>query len=346
MDDPRSTGSPPDLSIIIPHYDGLEQLQTCLDSLLASDAASAEIIVVDNASLDQCADRLAPKYPQVAFVRSPVNTGCAGAWNEGARHATGRHLLFMNDDIRVGSLWMQPILDALSAEQVGCVCALAFFEDRPEVLNHAGGICDFLGFGENRAIGRTLPTSQEDLPVFYAVGTALGTRREVWDQVGPFDDRYFIYAEDLDWSWRVRLAGYDVRVEEGAVHHHRWGGSNINLERMAFLMERNQLCNLLKNYRLGTLLLLAPVLGAVKFLRLLWLSLRARVLAGTTLRAWGWNLRNLRETLWARRRVQTLRRVGDREIMRHMVFESLEIAHGLGLREHPIAMGVGRGRDR
>lgn len=347
MDRSASAGSPEDLSIIIPHYDGLDQLQACLDSLLASDASSAEVIVVDNASLDHCADRLALLYPQVTFVRSPVNTGCAGAWNEGARHARRRFLLFLNDDIRVPDTWVGSLVSALTTERVGCVCAVAFFEDRPDILNHAGGICDFLGFGENRAIGKPAATGlKEELPVFYAVATTLATRRDVWERVGGFDSCYFIYAEDLDWSWRVRLAGYEVRVEEAAIHYHRWGGSHIDLERMVFLMERNQLRNLLKNYAAGTLLLLTPIFLVVKSLRLLWLRLRAPPLARATLRAWGWNVRNLRDTWRVRRGVQALRRVGDREVMRYMVFESLEVAHGLGLRTHPLASGLGAGGDR
>jgi GT2 family glycosyltransferase len=149
-----------------------------------------------------------------------------------------------------------------------------------------------------------------------------------------------MYADDLDWSWRVRLAGYDIGVECRSIIHHKWRGSGLNLERMLYYLERNQLRVLLKNYALVTLLLLAPPLFVVKLLRVCWLTLRARHLVTSTLRAWCWNLENLRDTLRERRKIQSARTVRDSAIIAAMLFGSIELRLGLGIMRHPILSEV------
>ena len=322
---PTGRETPRRATVVIVHYDGLELLRRCLDSILASDASDAEILVVDNASRDRCTEALSAQYASVRFVRSPENLGSSGGWNLGARQASGQVLVFLNDDVVVTREWLGPLLARLEDRAVGCASGMALFLDAPRRVNSAGGICDALGFGQNRGIGADAASFGDDghPPVFYAVGTAFAARRDVFDATGGFDAAAFMYADDLDWSWRLRLAGYEIAVEPKCLVYHKWHGSAMDFPRMAYYLERNQLRTVLKNYRAGTLVWIAPVLVAVKTMRALWLGLRDRTLLASTARAWIWNAEVLRDTRRVRREVQSRRRVGDRSILAHMVPGSL-----------------------
>lgn len=340
---PVVNGSGNPVSIIIPHYSNLENIRECLDSILRSDANSSEIIVVDNASLDNCSERLEPLYPEVRFVRSEANLGSAGGWNLGADQASGEILVFLNDDVVTPDRWLLRLIRPLEDPHVGCVCPLVLFKDDPSVVNSIGGICDIFGFGQNQGIGDSAAgvDSRDGAGAFYAVGTALATRRTVLRRTGGFDQSFFMYAEDLDWSWRLRLYGFSVALEPQSRIYHKWRGSGLDLEQTMYYLERNQLRSLVKNYSASTLILIAPVLLILKLLRGIWLSVRQAQLAKTTFRSWYWNLENLVDTLSERRRIQSERLVKDREVMRFMQFASLEISHAFGKVSHPLSAGLG-----
>jgi len=328
---------------VIVHYNGAEQLRKCLRSVLLSDACEAEIIVVDNASLDSCTKTVGPEFPAVRFVKSGRNLGSAGGWNLGATEATGSLLVFLNDDVVVPPKWLELLESNLSNAKTGCAGGIALYLDHPEKINSAGGLLDFLGFGQNRAIGAGQKEFRGDAypRPFYAVGTVFATRRDVWEQAGGFDERMFMYADDLDWSWRVRLLGYDIALDERVVVHHKWRGSALKFNRMVYFLERNEIRALIKNYRLTTLVWIAPFLLAVKLAKAFGLALVNRRLLVAVLSAWHWNLRMLPDTLTKRRQIQTNRRVPDRAIIGAMVFESLEVRHALRRTEHPLRSVVG-----
>lgn len=331
------------VSLIIVHYDGLDQLRRCLDSVLESDGREAEVLVVDNASRDSCTEQIGPAYPQVRFVKSTENRGSAGGWNFGARAATGDLLVFLNDDVVVPPAWLRPLQSNLSDPGLGCACGLALFLDDPGTVNSAGGVLDFLGFAQNRAIGDPYEgrSWKDDPRPFYAVGTVFATRRDVWERSGGFDDRMFMYGDDMDWSWRIRLLGYAVSLDERVVVHHKWRGSGLDLARMVHYLERNEVRAIVKNYRLGTLGWIAPVFIAVKLAKAAALAVLDRRLMRAILAAWYWNLRNLPDTLTLRRAVQSSRRVTDRAIVRDMVMGSLEVRHAFGWERHPLRSLVG-----
>ena len=332
-----------DISLIIVHYNGLNQLRRCLDSVLASDAKAAEVLVVDNASLDSCSETIGPEYPQVRFVKSPRNLGSAGGWNAGARAATRDLLVFLNDDVVVAPQWIGMLGSNLANPAMGCASGVAVFLDEPGTINSAGGLLDFLGFAQNRAIGARregFPRNAYPHP-FYAVGTVFATRRQIWERTAGFDERMFMYADDMDWSWRIRLLGYAITLDERVIVYHKWRGSGLNLDRMVYYLERNEVSAVLKNYGSAAIAWIAPSFLAVKLAKASLLALVNRSLFRAVLAAWYWNLRNLRETLLMRKEVQSKRRVTDRMIVRHMVIGSLELRDAFGWTYHPLRSLVG-----
>jgi len=330
-------------SVVIVHYEGLNQLRSCLDSILKSDADGVEVIVIDNASRDSCTEAIGGSYPTVRFVKAPQNLGTSGGWNLGAKAATRPLLVFLNDDVLVPPRWLTALTSHLDDPSVGVASATALFLDQPETINSAGGILDFLGFGLNRSIGQPYYgfVGQPHEKPFYAVGTAFATRKDVLERSGGFDEEMFMYADDLDWSWRLRLMGYKVLVDERVVVYHKWHGSGLTLNRMAYLLERNELRAVLKNYGAAALVWIAPALAMVKLAKGFALLLLDRSLFRSIVQGWFWNLANLRETLQERRSVQSKRQVTDRTIVHDMVVGSLELRIGLGWHHHPLRAAVG-----
>jgi GT2 family glycosyltransferase len=253
-------------------------------------------------------------------------------------------LVFLNDDVVVTDRWVEFLRSDLADAQVGCASGVALFLDNRSTINSAGGLCDILGFGQNRAIGESVERVRErDWPrPFYAVGTVFATRKSVWEATGGFDETMFMYADDLDWSWRVRLRGYRITLDERVVVYHKWHGSGLGFGRMVYYLERNEIRAFLKNHGAATLIWILPILVSVKLAKLLAFAFVDRRLLRATLEAWLWNLIHLRSTFHLRSAVQRGRRVPDRAIIRDMVIGSLEMSVALRRIRHPLRAMVGR----
>lgn len=234
----------PDLSIIIVNWNVRELLRACLKSLTMDDRRlttagswsgvqglwSVEIIVVDNASADGSAAMVAAEFPAVHLIANRENRGFTGGNNQGIAVARGRYVFFLNPDTVV-------VGDALTT-------MLAYMDAHPEI-----GVCGpqlRYGDGSLQSSCRRFPTlatalfestplawhwpaslnpwarryRMEDLTpagegadgtgVDWLVGAALMVRREVLEQIGGFDEGYFMYSEELDWCRRAKGAGWQI----------------------------------------------------------------------------------------------------------------------------------------
>ncbi|MCX7670776.1 MAG: glycosyltransferase family 2 protein [Anaerolineae bacterium] len=219
----------PDLSVIIVSWNVRDLLRACLQSLEASGkrpgSAVLEVIVVDNASADGSAAMVAAEFPQVRLIANAGNRGFTGGNNQGIAAARGRYILFLNPDtVVVGDALAQMIAYLEAHDDVGVVgpqlrygdgrwqssCRRfptlwsALFESTPLAWHWP----DNPWARRYRMEDRT-PTEQE-IEVDWLVGAALMTRRAVLDQVGGFDEGYFMYSEELDWCRRVKAAGWRI----------------------------------------------------------------------------------------------------------------------------------------
>jgi len=261
-----AAGELPRVSIVIVSWNGLEHLGPCLRSLEAGDypAARLEIVVVDNGSTDGSVAWLAREHPGVRVVALPANLGFTGGNAAGVAAATGDVLVFLNNDMRV-----EPdTVRRLVAATAGGACAAA------RVLSWDGRAIDFLrgtisfearGFqdfyGEPAALDRRGAGE-----TFFPNGGAFAVTRDAYARAGGFDEAFFAYYDDVDLGWRLRLAGVELRVEDAAIVYHRHGATSRTQPagQKRFLMERNALWTILKNYgeptlrrTLGAALLLA-----------------------------------------------------------------------------------------
>jgi GT2 family glycosyltransferase len=229
------------VSVIIVNYRTRELLRECLQSVQRSGATGLEVIVVDNDSRDGSVEMVRTKFPRVRLIQNSDNRGFSAANNQGIKQTQGKYVLLLNSDTIVlpGALAaMSEFMD--QHHEVGAVgCRLLCADGRIQisaggeaslgtarVLLRLSGLSQliqgdrvrrflrrFLGF----ALGSTLRaclepyvTDESPLEVDILSGACLMLRREAIDKVGLLDERFFMYLEDLDYSLRLRNAGWKL----------------------------------------------------------------------------------------------------------------------------------------
>ena len=215
----------PVLDIIIVNWNTGDALRECLRSIgeaLAPSFVLGGVVVVDNASTDGSADGLAADGAPVAVVRNPVNRGFAAACNQGARESRADYLLFLNPDTRLHPDTLArtlAYLEAPSQADVGiCGITLLDAEGRPGTVA-ARFPSPGMFFGEATGLSRVLPSvfpphllSASDCrstrDVDQVIGAFFVIRRALFTALGGFDERFFVYFEEVDLSLRARQAGY------------------------------------------------------------------------------------------------------------------------------------------
>jgi GT2 family glycosyltransferase len=228
-----------ELSIAIVSYNTRELLLACLASIRqTSRDVRYELIVVDNASSDGSVEAVQARFPEARIIANADNGGYAKACNQAAAVAAGRHLLFLNSDTVMKAGTLRTMVDCLDREPtIGIVSCLQrneggrvlrscfAFPSLRDHLQHAGWmptlIAKLVG-----APGEVDCTHSQD--VDWANGACLMVRRDLFERVGGFDERFFMYFEDVDLCRRVHHQRYRVRhVADGEVVH-LVGRSSIN----------------------------------------------------------------------------------------------------------------------
>ena len=235
---------PTSVSVIVVNWNGGDAVLACLASVRAQSRPPAEIIVVDNASRDDSAERIATDYPEVKLLRLPQNTGFGGGVNRGAAVATGEWLALLNNDAMADPEWLERLLEAaVSSPGVGMVACKIYLDREERVLDKVGHriTLDGQNFGRGH---RSLDRGQYDAltEVAWPDGCAGLWRRDVFLQVGGLDEEFFAYADDADLGIRFRLAGCRCAVAPRAVVEHRHSQSlGAYSARKLFLVERNRI---------------------------------------------------------------------------------------------------------
>jgi GT2 family glycosyltransferase len=261
------------------------------------------VIVVDNGG-----DADVPEG--VRLISPTKNLGFAAGCNLGARQATGDALVFLNPDTVVARGGLTELVRPLEDPTIGIVSARLRLLDRPELLNSAGNEVHVTGIAWAGLYGEPAERVTELRDVAFPTGAAMAIRREVFEELGGFTEKLFMYQEDLILGWRVRLRGLRVVVAPGADVYHEYDFARHASKH--YLLERNRLVFVLSSYSPRLLLLLSPVLLSTEA-ALLALALKEGW-ARDKLAGWGWLIRNARWLRRHRRETQRLRRVRDREL--------------------------------
>jgi GT2 family glycosyltransferase len=218
--------STPRVAIIVLTWDGRELTLDCLASLNGLDYPNHRIIVVDNGSHDGTVEAVRRQYPSVTVIHNGENLGFAEGNNVGIHQALAQgfdYVLLLNNDTVVDPQMLQALVGVAESEgQIGIVGPVIYYHDEPEVVWSAGNAVDWRAVTLRRLHADTRD-SHPDVPydVDYVTGCALCIKREVAEQIGLLDPRYFIYFEETDWCFRARAHGYKVVVAPQARLWHK-----------------------------------------------------------------------------------------------------------------------------
>ncbi len=251
----------PRISVIVLNYNGRQWLEPCLSALAAqADAPAFETLLVDNGSSDDSVPFVTERFPSVRILGNGRNLGFAAGNNAGARAARGDTLVFLNNDTIPAVDWLARLHAASTeAPDRDLVTSRIVFLDRPDVVDSAGD--GYLRAGGAFKHGHGAYTSgfTSSREVFGACGAAFLIRREVFERLKGFDEDFFMVYEDVDLSYRARLAGYRCWYAADAVVRHAGSGTlGVMSATAVFYGQRNLEWVWLKNTPTGLLLRTIP----------------------------------------------------------------------------------------
>lgn len=252
--DPPEDRRWPTVTLIVLNYNGMEHLPACFESLRHLDYPEdrLELMMVDNASTDGSVPYVESEHPNVRVVRSSENLGFAGGNNLGAREAAGEHVVFLNNDMSVHSGLVRGLVETLDSDAEAVSAGAKILSWDGSFFDFAGSICNFTGHAAQVGFEEPYHPDRynEVVPQLFACGGAMIIDRQVFLDVGGFDDDYFIYFEDVDLGWRLWVQGHKVLFAPTAVTNHRHHGTMEKFPsyRKSLLYERNALYTVLKNY--------------------------------------------------------------------------------------------------
>lgn len=207
--------------VIVLNWNGLDWLDGCLKALHAQRVLPTEIVIVDNASTDKSVSHLRNRWPDVRVEVLASNVGFAAGNNRGAEDARTDALIFLNNDTEPEPGWLQALAAAAEADPTrGLVTSKVVYLNQPDVIDSAGDGYLRCGGAFKRQHGATAATAAESGEVFGACGAAFLIRRTLFEELGGFDEDFFMVYEDVDLSYRARLSGARVWYAADAVVRH------------------------------------------------------------------------------------------------------------------------------
>jgi len=300
------------ISIIVLNYNGLRYLDDCLTSLAEQTFRDFEVIVVDNASTDGSVGHLQDYYPWAKLVINETNLGFAGGTNAGIREANGEFVLTFNNDARADRCLLEHLMIPMSDARVGTCASKMLFPDGR--INSAGICVSRSGAAWDRGMFEP-DNGQYDVEedVFGACAGAALYRKRMLDEIGLFDEDFFLYMEDVDLAFRAQLAGWKcVYVPRAKVNHLHGGTAGSGSDLAVYYGNRNVIWYALKDFPAWLLITSVPFILARNLAVIPYYALRGqgRVILKSKLDA----LRGVPRMLAKRKSI--LRRASDADICR------------------------------
>ncbi len=242
----------PLVSIITVNFNQTAVTLEFLESVRRLQYEHCEVIVVDNGSNEPPGAAIQDSYPEVRYLETGRNLGFSGGNNVGIRAARGDYFLLVNNDTEL----TEDIVDRLvshfqSDPAIGMVCPLIRYFDRPDLIQYAGYTRMNPLTARNKTIGQfEVDRGQYKLPreTHFAHGAAMFTSRRVLEEAGLMPELYFLYYEELDWSARIKAAGYRIELEPRALIYHKESLSVGKLSTLkTYYMTRNRILFMRRN---------------------------------------------------------------------------------------------------
>lgn len=240
------------VSVILVNFRGADDTIVAIEELGRLDwpADCLEIVVVENASGDDSAARIREAAPHVRLIESSTNGGFTAGCNLGVAESSGEFVAFLNNDAKPDARWLSAAVAHFEeSSRVGAVASRVLDWDG-ERVDYVGAGLTWYGMGYKPHTGDPLPKSEPGVhDVLFGTGSAMIVRRDVYEALGGFDERYFMFFEDVDFGWRLNLAGWRYVYEPASYVYHKHHASMAGYgdHKEQFLLERNALFTLYKN---------------------------------------------------------------------------------------------------
>ena len=324
-----TSGKQSSVAIIVLTYNGMAYIDDCLSGLLKQDYNGEYFaIVVDNNSKDGTPEFVSRSYPNVTLLKNDTNLGFAGGNNVGIRYALKLGcdaVVLVNQDTIVSTHLLSRLVNgAFSDERIGASQALILLYPEKTLINSIGNSIHYLGFGYTNGYRMQVEEYLSNIKnnvvdIAYPSGAAVLLKRKALEDVGLFEERFFMYHEDLDLGWRLRLRKWRVVIVNDARLWHKYSFEKSIAK--YYYMERNRLNVIFKNYSMRTIILILPMFIVTEF--------------GLILASFGGGyFRELMRAIFAflspanifaliksRRNIEKTRLISDSEFAKHLSFE-------------------------
>ena len=308
----------PHVVILITCYNGRQYLDDLFNSL--RDCASANIkqtiVMVDNASTDRSGEDTRTNFPFVDIVRLEPNAGFTGGNNFGYQHIKqvypdADYIVLLNTDTVVTPGWLEPLVAVMKENlDVGSVQPKILLHDQPDRINTAGNRSHILGFGMMTGYNfsaKSYYNTQRNIA--FPSGCCVMLRVSLLKEIGLFDTEYFMYLEDAELGWKIRLAGYkNLYCPEAQIYHKYIANAPY---KYFYYLERNRFLLLLTYYQLSMILLLLPLIFLMEMGMIVFSLLIGKL--PDKLRSYAYFLKqkNLKRLEIKRKMVQKNRKIND-----------------------------------
>ncbi len=322
----------PKVSVNIIHVNGEEILDNCLKSLMQTKYLNFQIAILLNNTTDN-SEKIVRKY-KVKLFKSKKNLGFAGGHNYLVKKTNSDYVVVLNNDTEVEKDWLKELVNFAEKNNADVCQPKTLNLKTKEYFDHAGAAGGFIDkYGYTFCRGRLFDKIEKDKGqynesrrIFWACGSCFIAKREIIKKVGLFDEDFFMYSEEMDFCWRVNLAGGKIFcVPSSKIYH--LGYYSVKTLKMNskkdYLIHRNVLLSFLKNYsgesinKLIVKRILMEIASAIAFPK--------RVLPVTKSIAWIW--KHMKEIKEKHKEVQSLRKISDKELQKEKIILKKSIAY-------------------
>lgn len=261
----------PQVTIVILNFNGIKDSRKCLKSLLKTKYPNLKILVVDNGSSINEAEILKKEFvnKRIRFIRLSKNLGFSGGNNRVISKIKSKYIALLNNDTIVSPTWLSPLIEIMEKDKLIAVAQpKILWAKNKKYFDYAGACGGFIDvFGHVFTKGRIFNTIERDKrqynfisDIFWASGAAMVIKKNIFNKVGYFDERFFNYMEEIDLCYRIQQIGYKIVYQPNSYIYHQVASTAAKkVFKKRFWEHRNNLLLMLKNYPFFKLIVFFPI---------------------------------------------------------------------------------------